>query len=239
MKKFISIISIILVMLMVISCGGKKGETSSDGKQGSNTKSSKVLWVKNTDDQGKIVYSITGQKGTYAKSSGEKGKLTYDWFIDENGVSTIVLYENGKSEDISTLESSIRVSTVLKAADGITASSIPAKVGSKDSIRNIITFSHDVRTSMAKATEYSASINCGDIEYDFGAVNTEGCEGVFFDSENYKKAIDLMSKEQYQEAIDVFNNLDTVSFDYFESQTKVMECKDKLLSVQDQDSKKK
>lgn len=195
-----------------------------------SNESSKAKWEKTADvdtfgdPTGRIVYSVKGLTGFFVNGSERINDINWDLYVDNKGVSTIVLSKEGDVSSLLKAGTYTRVSIVGHCKEGgLTSSSCAIGLVENETLFNAIV-SVDIREWLAEANYVSFEISIDNAKYDLGAIDTSSCEALFYDYDGFMKAEKLKKQELYEEAIQTYNSLDLESFDYFECLGKIKEC---------------
>lgn len=208
----------------------ENANSTTENKLQKSNISSKTKWEKTADvdtfgdPTGRIVYSVKGLTGFFVNGSERINDINWDLYVDNKGVSTIVLNKEGDSSSLLKTGTYTRVSIVGHCKDGgLRSSSCPIGLVENETLFNAIV-SVDIREWLAEANYVSFKIRIDNAEYDLGSIDTSSCETLFYDYDGFMKAEKLKKQGLYEEAMQAYDSLDLESFDYFECLGKIKEC---------------
>lgn len=198
MKRLVSIITILFCIYSVFAITwGKKDELYIFGDKTGNS----------------IIYTVDEQEGWFSDVNHDHEPITWKAYIDDSGFLFFDIYENGKVSDLS-IPSPYTISFKRENSSyPIEDSAYLSKSDEYYSNRIACTYPFVGDFNLSKP--YKVVVYNEDGIYNLGTVDFSQVENLYYDTQTYYKIVELVDQERYQEAKDFLQNLDKLTYVYY------------------------
>lgn len=209
MKKISVLVCFLIIVILSLPSGSFKKEPVLD-EFGDATKNF-------------VIVSSKKLEGTFSNSSVTNSKMSYSIEVGDDRLDYVsfIIYENGKSKDLSIMSNKDDILTVkIKTDDGETYT-FGGKIEPSASYNyNTVKVTMSLRDYFFKNTSLKVVISNDRGSYNLGTIDLTDFVGVVYDKTLYNKAQSLMEKGKNDEAIEVLKDLyntDSPSFYWYKS----------------------